>query len=150
MSILIRGMKMPTNCYVCPFCDYVSARCDAVKGTPYTPPNRYEVTAEWCPLIELPPHGRLIDADALIARIRRAKELQPELSDLYENEALEMLLWVGTEPTIIEAENPFFESLKRGLEQALNGEVRETTITDVDMGVSDEKTVGMSEEKLSE
>ena len=93
---------------------------------------------------------RYIDADALIARIRRAKELQPELSDLYENEALEMLLWVGTEPTIIEAENPFFESLKRGLEQALNGEVRETTITDVDMGVSDEKTVGMSEEKLSE
>lgn len=31
---------------------------------------------------------------------------------------------------IEEHENPFFESLKRGLEQAINGEVREMTITD--------------------
>lgn len=65
MSILIKGMEMPKSCYTCPFCDYVSARCDAVKGTPYTPTSRYEVRADWCPLIPVPPHGRLIDADAL-------------------------------------------------------------------------------------
>lgn len=65
MSVYIKGIEMPKNCYVCPFCDYVSARCDAVKGTPYTPPNRYEARAEWCPLVPVPPHGRLIDADAL-------------------------------------------------------------------------------------
>lgn len=65
MSVYIPGMKMPKNCYVCPFCDYVSARCDAVKGTPYTPQNRYEARAEWCPLVPVPPHGRLIDANAL-------------------------------------------------------------------------------------
>ena len=65
MSVLIKGMEMPKSCYLCPFCDYVSARCDAVKGTPYTPPTRYEVRADWCPLIPVPDHGRLIDKDAL-------------------------------------------------------------------------------------
>ena len=66
MSILIKGMEMPKNCYLCPFCDYVSARCDAVKGTPYTPTSRYEVRADWCPLVPVPPHGRLIEeADAI-------------------------------------------------------------------------------------
>lgn len=61
MSVLIKGMEMPTNCDVCPFCDYASARCDAVKGAPYTPESRYEKRADFCPLIEVPPHGRLID-----------------------------------------------------------------------------------------
>lgn len=66
MSILIEGIEMPKSCYVCPFCDYVSARCDAVKGNPYTQESRYEKRDDFCPLIEVPePHGRLIDADAL-------------------------------------------------------------------------------------
>ena len=65
MSVLIKGMEMPTNCDVCPFCDYASARCDAVKGTPHTPESRYEKRADFCPLVEIPPHGRLIDADKL-------------------------------------------------------------------------------------
>ena len=119
MSILIKNIKMPTDEPL-----LVKINSDGTVST--TARNNYKKYEA----VELPPHGRLIDADALIARIRRAKELQPELSDLYENEALEMLLWVGTEPTIIEAEKPFYESLKRGLEQALNGEVREITITD--------------------
>lgn len=37
MGIYLPNMEMPKSCYVCPFCDYVSARCDAVKGNPYTP-----------------------------------------------------------------------------------------------------------------
>ena len=93
MSILIKGFPLPNNCGACPL------RLAWCRERIYMV-NR----PERCPLIPVSPHGRLIDADALIARIRRAKELQPELSDLYENEAVEMLLWVGTEPTIIEAE----------------------------------------------
>jgi hypothetical protein len=102
MSIIIKGMEMPKHCWQCVLkgeideCLLIDQSCMAVWGEEKRLPN--------CPLVELPPHGRLIDADALIARIRRAKELQPELSDLYENEATEMLLWVGTEPTVIEAE----------------------------------------------
>jgi len=65
MGVYIKGMKMPESCYVCPFCDYVSARCDAVKGNPYTPESRYEKRADFCPLVPVPDHGRLIDADAL-------------------------------------------------------------------------------------
>ncbi len=34
-----------------------------------------ELRADWCPLIEVPPHGRLIDADALIRQMeQRVKE----------------------------------------------------------------------------
>lgn len=54
MSIIVKGIEMPKNCYLCPFCDYVSGRCDAVKGTPYTPENRYDQRADWCPLVEAP------------------------------------------------------------------------------------------------
>lgn len=126
MSVVIRGMKMP-NCYNCTL-ESICLRW-AKHDVEWQKQNRDEN----CPIVELPAqHGRLIDADALIARIRRAKELQPELSDLYENEALEMLLWVGTEPTVIESENPFFESLKTGLEQAINGDVREQTIIEAE------------------
>ena len=62
MSILIKGMAMPKSCEACPFIglgyDQLVCRlqdcvlCDKAKAT--------------CPLIELPPHGRLIDADALL------------------------------------------------------------------------------------
>ena len=69
MSVLIRGMEMPKSCYVCPFCDYVSARCDAVKRNPYTPESRYEKRADFCPLVPVPPHGDLIDRDALSKNI---------------------------------------------------------------------------------
>lgn len=121
MSILIKGMEMPPDCLHC-FMKHLVRGAKIINGdlhdmwyadckgafiaTVYSFSGVIEVEGirSDCPLVELPPHGRLIDADALIARIRRAKELQPELSDLYENEALGMLLWVGTEPTIIEAE----------------------------------------------
>lgn len=47
MSVLIKGMELPKNCDVCPLADTI------ICG------------AQGCPLIEVPPHGRLIDADAL-------------------------------------------------------------------------------------
>ena len=70
MSILIRGMEMPKSCGDCKFhwhgdgvtyclalskphnLHHISCRC-------------YYEAEEDCPLIEVPPHGRLIDADAL-------------------------------------------------------------------------------------
>ena len=63
MSILIKGMEMPTSCYECPCnkddgfgfftCGVTKSECD-FRNLPSD-----------CPLIEVPPHGRLIDADAL-------------------------------------------------------------------------------------
>ncbi len=97
MSILIKGMEMPTNCYFCPFCDYVSGRCDAVKGNPYTPESRYEKRADFCPLVPVPTHGRLIDADALL---RHCVDLPREggyMPVVYKS-------YITNAPTIIEAE----------------------------------------------
>ena len=73
MSILIKGMEMPTNCEKCPFLDYEEGFCFA-SGVKHKS-GWYESTLcpggikdgrhEECPLIEIPPHGDLIDRDAL-------------------------------------------------------------------------------------
>lgn len=49
-----------------------------------------------CPLVEVPKHGRLIDADALIADIRANSESY--FADDFAHE------WVDVAPTIIPAE----------------------------------------------
>lgn len=67
MSILIKGMEMPTSCFDCD--------CAEIYGDGYFHCNRIGETFEEddfrmarhpdCPMIELPPHGRLIDADMM-------------------------------------------------------------------------------------
>ncbi len=62
MSVLIKGMEMPI-CQTCPICDekLYGNYCRITKEIVSFGFER----GEKCPLIELPPHGRLIDADAL-------------------------------------------------------------------------------------
>ena len=67
MSVLIKDMEMPKNCDNCwaldDYGDY--PRClitEEQRG--YNFPIR-EKRMDNCPLVEIPPHGRLIDADAL-------------------------------------------------------------------------------------
>lgn len=75
MSILIKGMKMPTWCNDCPFNDTEYDVCVATPdrrliNIPRWDGIRLSHREKWCPLgvgIEVPtPHGRLIDADALL------------------------------------------------------------------------------------
>lgn len=60
MSILIKGMEMPEDCFSCPlkeegFCNITNAYAGRINER-----NRD------CPLVELPEHhGRLVDADYL-------------------------------------------------------------------------------------
>lgn len=70
MSILIEGMEMPNRCP----CKLVGVGydmyCAFVSGIPSRVQEYYEccekgTRPDWCPLIEVPPHGRLIDADKL-------------------------------------------------------------------------------------
>lgn len=61
MSIYIKGMEMPKSCAKCKlFGEY---------GCPFVGPVGYALTEgrrnEYCPLVPVPPHGRLIDADAI-------------------------------------------------------------------------------------
>lgn len=110
MSILIRGMEMPKNCRQCSL--YLQSM-DSER-------NVYEncaVTAKsynWglttrpsdCPLRPVPPHGRLIDAEAEIARVQnlynKAVAKDPEMGcvSVYEGEIAVLKL----APTIIPAE----------------------------------------------
>lgn len=59
MSILIKGMKMPQNCLLCPFGNEFGECC---VNTALEDAN--ELTHS-CLLIELPDHGDLIDRDAV-------------------------------------------------------------------------------------
>lgn len=57
MSILIKGINPPKSCYTCSW--YNKVECPVNDGRYYYRAQRHPS----CPLIELPPHGRLIDAD---------------------------------------------------------------------------------------
>ena len=67
MSIIIPGMKMPTACIYCPF--MVSRDgddCILQSNEANASFLNWEQMKAGCPLVELPSHGRLIDADANI------------------------------------------------------------------------------------
>ena len=69
MSILIPGMTMPKSCEKCPFC--IVNRHDRGDDSLCRLINKEVFTfmrslPQDCPLVPVPPHGRLIDADALI------------------------------------------------------------------------------------
>lgn len=54
MNVIVKGMQMPTNCGNCPF------------RLAWCRERIYMVTrTQRCPLIELPDHGRLVDADEM-------------------------------------------------------------------------------------
>lgn len=63
MGVYIKGMKMPDNCCNCPLGDAADGWYCKLTGYTYNwgNPNR----ASWCPLVPVPKHGGLIDADAL-------------------------------------------------------------------------------------
>lgn len=66
MSILIKGMAMPKNCETCEL--YLTDSSGffgcCVTGN-IVMRKREQDRPSWCPLIEVPKHGRLIDADAI-------------------------------------------------------------------------------------
>ena len=119
MAILIKGMKMPKSCVHCPLqMPYDGYKCYITEksynwGLKERPSD--------CPFIELPQHGRLIDADALIADLKRqCKEVfridavSPDDFWITRNAAYNERLWttwceslydyINAAPTIIEAE----------------------------------------------
>lgn len=70
MSVLIKGMKMPLHCWQCGLMDEDN-NCTAMYATRREFASVMETWGEgrrpdWCPLIELPDHGDLIDIDRMI------------------------------------------------------------------------------------
>ena len=94
MSVLIKGMEMPPDCEKCPFFDYEEGFCFAsgIKGKS----GWYEYVLRLggikdgrhddCPLVEIPPHGRLIDADAPIPLVDiHGKKIEVTVAHIIEN-----------------------------------------------------------------
>lgn len=68
MSVIVKGMEMPKNCWECSLSDVDDdyGRCCLFSGIACLNIGRQDN----CPLVEVPtPHGRLIDADALFDKV---------------------------------------------------------------------------------
>ena len=107
MSILIKGMEMPKGCDDCPLYG-IDLRC-SITYTPNYTDGRFVERLGNCPLVAVPPHGRLIDADALTNKLQELydkRECEARYTDSKEikvswNEAVYQIIKA---PTIIEAE----------------------------------------------
>jgi len=76
MSVLIKNIKIPESCAKCRFCvngftddaPMYECACESYENVSVLVDDRgkpFDFRPEWCPLIEVPPHGRLIDKDKL-------------------------------------------------------------------------------------
>ena len=93
MSVLVKGMKMPEDCFSCPlkeegFCNITNAYAMGIN----------ERNSD-CPLVELPEHhGRLFDQDDVKAVLYDT----PETEDKWD--AITLLEWAIDKRWCIEAE----------------------------------------------
>lgn len=105
MSILIKGMEMPKNCYGCPFfkqVDYwnkndetdILSKCKRTGEFTWESMNGYLPN---CPLVPVPPHGRLGDLDALAESVITPGIFPPVVSN-------EVFAFLRNAPTIIPAD----------------------------------------------
>ena len=93
MSLIIKGVDMPKYCYTCPAYDYIKSFCCVLRTKVINlNDNRYKD----CPLIAVPTHGRLIDADKLLESFGEALDEDRHFVNYF---AL-----VDEAPTVVEAE----------------------------------------------
>lgn len=92
MSILIKGMEMPKRCADC----YISEHDCCPLLHQWCSINSRNKD---CPLVEVPKHGRLIDADELTKRWTANGDYPNCIYD-----GAFVVLTIDTMPTIIEAE----------------------------------------------
>lgn len=108
MSVLINGMQMPKCCYGCPFfkqVDYwnksgeidVLSKCKRTGEFTWESANGYLPN---CPLVPIPPHGDLIDRDAMIADIQKNVAPTQHIKDRNSN----MIYFLRHREAIIPAE----------------------------------------------
>ena len=97
MSIIIKGMEMPKSCDDC-VAEFGGCCFAAPPEADGVCPDHGK--ADWCPLVEIPPHGRLIDADTLTVRhgwLDNFDNTHTHIQFVYANE-------INRTPTIIESE----------------------------------------------
>ena len=115
MSVLVKGMEMPTRCFSCPMCDVENAEVNCVFSHGFyieyrdvDPQIAMQARPDWCPLIEIPPHGRLIDADKLIAKQEEDAEIFMGSTNYGDkvryDEAMNAVANIVNAPTVIPAD----------------------------------------------
>ena len=107
MSILIKGAKMPKGCEDCSL-NYDYYRCEAL-GDRFD--DREEIDMETqrlsdCPLVEVLPHGRLIDADEVMKSIEEdyCDSCQYKPTTCHDCHIGDVLFIIANAPTVIESE----------------------------------------------
>ena len=103
MSLLINeNIEMPTNCRDCPLDEF---RCLRNKSD-ITMRSMERGRHPDCPLVEVPEHGRLIDADALIQKMDKMAESERNkvVTTTWANAFVEIAEIVWNAPTVIESE----------------------------------------------
>ena len=100
MSLLIPSEPMPRNCGECPLEHWECMLMDLDAEDIY-PYYLGEKRHPDCPLIEVPPHGRLIDGD--VAVVITFEDSDSEGKD-FNDGILYAADWIASQPTVIEAE----------------------------------------------
>jgi len=117
MSILIKGVEMPKGCEECFAREHIEADTDHCAfdycvfenwHQPRTPlvltPKELKSKAPYCPLVPVPPHGRLIDANEIKKTIRPITEEDDFNACTIRTVKELMKNHIDNAPTIIEAE----------------------------------------------
>ena len=102
MSLIIKGVDMPSKCRFCPCCadnglvgmqrEYFCSAVDSALEI-----DSLDLKLSACPLVEIPtPHGRLIDADKLMQWIEHVYGDKDIIKFITDD--------IKRQPTIIEAE----------------------------------------------
>lgn len=106
-EILIKNFKMPKDCNKCPFekskkekqeyiwfCSLTNTECENVL-----------IHNKDCPLVEVPPHGRLVDAELFLAETKDVRLERPIRNNGTEIIGLGELFaeFINNAPTVIEA-----------------------------------------------
>lgn len=107
MSVIVKGMALPKNCAECKMwsiCECLND-FDDFESICYAVDDGDLVRADECPLVELPPHGQLIDADELIDGCEKLmRMLDPESKEYLRVFAIKSYLMWAAEYAVIEAE----------------------------------------------
>lgn len=65
-GLYVRGVKKPYGCTFCPWCRTTYSFCKAAnKNISVLEMNK---GPDWCPLVEVPDHGDLIDRDEMLEK----------------------------------------------------------------------------------
>ena len=112
MSVIVMGIEMPNTCYECNFCQhYVEPNQGYYCVALFADLHRTEINNERnenCPLVEVPPHGDLIDRDTLKVVQQADADFFKGSSDYGEkcryDEAINAVANIVNAPTIIPAE----------------------------------------------